>query len=331
MAEPTPAGEALALVEALQARFVAALSAIAADPDAFQPVSWVRHGGATGGGTRLATGGGAVFDRASVNVSQVRFDRPDAAIRSATALSTIVHPRHPRCPSFHAHVSFTVPRDGAGTWRMMADLNPSLPEGGDIARFVAALAAVLGPWLPRALRQGDRYFWIPALERHRGVAHAYLEGFATGDEAADRAFALRFGEGMLDAYAGILGDAMRRASPSDAQERALQLQYHTLYFLQVLTLDRGTTSGLLAHDQNDVGTLGSLPSRVDPERLRSWRDRVPQVQQPLLDALIAALPADGAVDDPVKAELAATVRRHYTDHPEALALQAESAPAGGSP
>lgn len=331
MTAPAPDVDALALVEWLQARFVAALSALAPERDAFRPVTWVRHGGATGGGTRLATGDGAVFDRASVNVSQVTFTRSDAAIRSATALSTIVHPRHPRCPSFHAHVSYTVPRDGAGTWRLMADLNPSLPEGGDIARFVAALAPALGVWLPRALRQGDAYFWIPALERHRGVAHAYLEGHATGSEADDRAFARGFGERMLDAYAAILGDAVRRAGPADAEELAVQRHYHTLYFLQVLTLDRGTTSGLLAHDQNDVGTLGSLPSRVDPDRLRSWRERVPALQRPLLDALIDALPADGRVEDPVKAALAAAVRAHYAAHPEALALQAASAPAGGGP
>ena len=36
---------------------------------------------------------------------------------------------------------------------------------------------------------------------------------------------------------------------------------HSLFF-QVLTLDRGTTHGLLAHGDNDVGTLGSLPNFV---------------------------------------------------------------------
>ena len=44
--------------------------------------------------------------------------------------------------------------------------------------------------------------------------------------------------------------------------RKKQLAYHTRYFYQVLLLDRGTTAGLLVHDDNDVGTLGSLPGQV---------------------------------------------------------------------
>jgi len=35
------------------------------------------------------------------------------------------------------------------------------------------------------------------------------------------------------------------------------------------TADRGTTSGLLVHDENDVGILGSLPSHVDKKLLES--------------------------------------------------------------
>ena len=39
----------------------------------------------------------------------------------------------------------------------------------------------------------------------------------------------------------------------------------------------GTTHGLLAHSDNDVGTLGSLPMRADTNLLESWceelRDR----------------------------------------------------------
>jgi coproporphyrinogen III oxidase len=100
--------------------------------------------------------------------------------------------------------------------------------------------------------------------------------------------------------------------------------YHTVYLFQVLTLDRGTTSGLLVHGDNDVGILGSLPSRVDRALLASWRDRVPEVQAPLVDALVEALePGETSpVDVPAKRRLADAVRAHYRAHPEALQLQA---------
>ena len=53
------------------------------------------------------------------------------------------------------------------------------------------------------------------------------------------------------------------------------------YLFQVLTLDRGTTHGLLAHSENDVGTLGSLPTVVDRQLLQSWMEKVspPQVHE----------------------------------------------------
>ena len=55
---------------------------------------------------------------------------------------------------------------------------------------------------------------------------------------------------------------------------AQQLAYHTLYFFQVLTLDRGTTSGLLVHDQNDLGIMGSLPAWVDRAHYRAHPEAV---------------------------------------------------------
>ena len=49
---------------------------------------------------------------------------------------------------------------------------------------------------------------------------------------------------------------------------------------------------------------------------------VPQDQ--LLDGIVAQLPAGKSctIDDDIKLRLAALLRRHYAEHPEALALQA---------
>jgi coproporphyrinogen III oxidase len=333
LAQSASAAVAYDLVTSLQRRMVAAQEQVArrfGSDDRFVETSWLRDGGRHGGGSRLGTGDSAFFDRASVNVSQVHYDdEPARRLGSATALSTIIHPRHPHAPSLHLHVSWTEPRGEAGYWRIMADLNPSHPDTPFCqqarARVEAALARVAPTQLDAALRQGERYFFIPALGRPRGVAHFYLEQYTTDDPAADLALARGVAETTIDTHAELVGEALRLHSPPTEIERAGQLAYHTLYFFQVLTLDRGTTSGLLVHDQNDVGILGSLPSHVDRALLLAWRSRVPSPVEQLVDALLACLPAgDGAVrvDEGEKRALAAAVRTFYRAHPAALDLQA---------
>jgi coproporphyrinogen III oxidase len=200
----------------------------------------------------------------------------------------------------------------------MADLNPAIPHPSDAEAFAAAVREAAGALWEEGVEQGDRYFHIPALGRHRGVVHYYLEGHPDVDEAHAR----RVGEATIDAYTDILHEAAARTVAH--ADRPLQLAYHTVYLFQVLTLDRGTTSGLLVHDQNDLGILGSLPSHVDRRLFASWADRVPPPQDELVNAIAAAL-ADASpspVTDAVKQALADAVRAHYKAHPEALELQA---------
>lgn len=319
------AAVALTLVESVQRRMVEAMQAL--EPGTvFAPTTWLRDDGRHGGGRRFGAGDTRVFDRASVNVSQVHYDdEPTRPLGSATALSTIIHPAHPLAPSIHLHLSFTELRAGRGYWRVMADLNPSHAVAADTARFRDALRPVFGTLAARAEAEGDRYFWIPALERHRGAAHFYLEDHDSGSFDTDAALARAVGEAAVDVYAAIVRDALAAAAPPTAAARAQQLAYHTLYLFQVLTLDRGTTSGLLVHDQNDVGIMGSLPSHVDRALLASWVARVSAPQDALVGALVACLAATAdrsLVDEPTKRALAEAVRAHYRAHPEALALQA---------
>jgi coproporphyrinogen III oxidase len=329
LAQSAIAASAYQLVTALQRRMVEAQEGLAGG-ERFSATTWLRDDGRHGGGNRWGIADSATFDRASVNVSQVHYDdEPAKRLASATALSTIIHPRHPHAPSVHVHVSWTEMRDARGYWRIMADLNPSIADGAFAAasaeRFRAALRAAAGATYDHAARQGDRYFTIPALDRHRGVAHFYLEQYATDDAAADLALARAVGAAAIDTHAAIVGEALRGHGPPTDEERARQLAYHTLYFFQVLTLDRGTTSGLLVHDQNDVGILGSLPSRCDRALLASWRARVPAPIDELVDALLAALPpGDAAVEvaDDTRCRLAAAVRAFYRAHPAAIELQA---------
>lgn len=312
------AASAIALVEQLQQRLRLGLEALAGQP--FEAITWLRDGGRHGGGMRYAAAETPVFNRVAINVSHVHYDDdPSKQLSSATALSSIIHPDHPRAPSAHIHISWTQMKRGPGYWRMMADLNPSIVDELAKQRFAAALREAAPHEYEHASAQGDRYFHIPALGRHRGVTHFYLEGHATADLEADLALARRVGEAAIDAYLRVLGDALQRPSPASEIDRARQLAYHTLYLYQVLTLDRGTTSGILVHDQNDVGIMGSLPAFVDRDLLASWAEATPALQRPLLQALVAALP-DGSpshVDDLVRARLAEAVRRHYREHPEA--------------
>jgi coproporphyrinogen III oxidase len=320
------AAAAYALVVALQRHMVEAMAALGNQP--FIATAWARDDGRHGGGERLGIGATPVFDRASVNVSQVHYDdEPAKKLASATALSTIIHPAHPRAPSLHLHVSWTEMRGGGSYWRVMADLNPAIPDAAATATFVASLRAAAPDVYAQASAQGDRYFWIPALGRHRGVAHFYLEGYRTGQFDADAALARSVGDTTIDTYAGVLRAVLGAYPEPTERERASQLAYHTTYLFQVLTLDRGTTSGLLVHDQNDVGILGSLPSHVDRALLASWASRVPPPQDALVRALVDAIPAatDGRrspIEATTKQALAAVVRQFYRAHPEAIALQA---------
>jgi len=330
---------AKALVDELQRHFVRVLTdtartAFPHEPD-FEARPWDRDDGRHGGGVRFQSvsptgepattspSGAGAFDRASVNVSLVHYDdEPDRKLAAAVALSAIVHPRPAHAPSIHVHTSFTSLKSGAAYWRIMADLNPSLPDDVDAAAFREALRSAAPVQAQEAFAQGERYFWIPALQRHRGVVHFYLEAFDTGDFDADRQLAERVIRSAIDTYGQILGS--RLSLPVDAEARRAQLAYHTVYLFQVLTLDRGTTSGLLVHRDNDVGILGSLPSHVDRDQLLSYGERVPELQRDLVRALASALPEESPapVTDEVKRDLAAIVRRHYEDHPEALSLQA---------
>lgn len=331
-ASSTPtASAAIALVDELQRHFRVSLEhlagRVAPDHGPLTSIEWLRDAGRHGGGLRHVAVETPVFNRVALNVSHVHYDDlPERRMRSATALSTIIHPRNPWAPSMHMHISWAELRDASGYFRVMADLNPAIVREPDRERFAANLRAAAPALYEHAAAQGERYFDIPALGRRRGVTHFYLEAHASGDFAADLALARTLGRTTIDTYVDIVERALAEHPSADAAARRSQLDYHTLYLLQVLLLDRGTTSGLLVHDQNDVGIMGSLPAFIDRALLASWRARLPPLQQPLLDAILAALPASEGdachVDEPARARLAIALREFYRDHPEALELQA---------
>ncbi len=327
LAESKAAQNAYSLVKKLQSLLVKNLDALPPERQTsrFQSIDWLRAQGAFGGGNRYVAFDEALFNRASVNVSQVQYEKDSTRkLGSASALSTIVHPRNPFAPSMHMHISWTEMKSGQGYWRIMGDLNPSIPDSAATAKFVKNLQEATGHLYQAGKEQGERYFYIPALGRHRGVAHFYLEEHSSSHAAADFELAENFGTQLIKTYAEIVREVLLKQPAITAVEWRKQLDYHSLYFLQVLTLDRGTTSGLLVHDENDTGILGSLPSHVDKKLLESWLPKLPSLQQDLLRALLGTL-AEGdssLVNDEVKIAIAQVSRDFYQKNPQALDLLA---------
>ena len=97
-------------------------------------------------------------------------------------------------------------------------------------------------------------------------------------------------------------------------------------------MDRGTTHGLLAHSDNDVGTLGSLPNFVSKNLLQKWSELMEcNVQRKLLQEIIDVLPSEveinglkgSVVDDDVRGQLADVIRHHYRNNRGATSKQAK--------
>ncbi len=320
------AQEAYKQVRALQKRFVDKLDMLSQKFGAnkkFQEVTWLRDNGLHGGGSRFESRDKKLFNTASVNVSQVHYDDdPEKNLKSATAISTIIHPNNPHVPSVHIHISLTQLRNAPSYWRIMADLNPSIANAEDKEHFDASLQKLAEEKYAEGKEQGDKYFTIPSLQRTRGISHFYLENYKTGNKQSDADFAKSFGEGIIDTYIAIIENALETRTKISKEDLQQQLNYHTLYLFQVLTLDRGTTSGLLIHKQNDVGIMGSLPLHVNKELLLSFKEKVQKPQDELVQNLADNIADNGVIDIKTKERLAQVVREHYKKHKKALSMQA---------
>jgi coproporphyrinogen III oxidase len=322
------AQEANSLVEGLQQYFVSQLNETTSSKQvqSFKKVEWFRDEGRHGGGVRYEANNKEVFNRGSVNVSQIHYDDDSSrSLASATAISTIIHPESPYIPSIHMHISWTEMKNGQGYWRMMADLNPAIENEVDKVLFDKNIKNVTSEVYDIATEQGERYFFIPALNRHRGVSHFYLEEYNSGDSQADFKLAEILGKTAIDSYIQIFDQAIKKNDKAGDDDYKKQLAYHTLYLFQVLTLDRGTTSGLLVHNQNDIGIMGSLPAQIDKTLLSSWKNSVSTPQDQLVQEILDVLPNDSpcVVNKEVKRALAEVVRQHYTTNPQALGMQAQ--------
>jgi len=326
MASSKQVNNAYNIVKTLQNRFVNKLNTISnnlGNSKEFQEVFWLRDNGLHGGGSRFEARDDSLFNSASVNVSQIHYDEDKTkALQSGTAISTIIHPQNPNVPSVHIHISLTQLKSGKSYWRLMADLNPSIINKQDKNEFSNSMKEVANIQFNEATLQGDKYFNIDVLNRTRGVSHFYLENYNTNNEKLDENFAFKFGEKVIDTYINIITNAFTKRTIISAKDKKSQLNYHTLYLFQVLTLDRGTTSGLLVHNQNDIGIMGSLPCLINKKLLQSWINKMTSPQDELLESLILCIKNDGIINQDVKIKLANAIRKHYIKYPNALSMKA---------
>ena len=287
-------------------------------------ILWYRNDGKNGGGRRFEFLNSSFISSASINVSQVHYELNDKSkITSASALSAIVHPLHSVHPSLHLHISLMTYQNFEYYWRIMADLNPPIPNDCQTEIFEKIFIDLAPEHYKKAFLNGNQYFYIPSLERHRGVLHFYLEKYKSGNFVEDLRFAEKIGINVITTYLSFL-NSNKLISKSIDDNEDTRIAYNTLYFFQVVTLDRGTTAGILAHDQNDVGILGSLPNIVNKNLLVSWITILSKPQDLLLERIINSLPNEALIkiDNDLKAKIAQIIRKFYLEFPDALQNQA---------
>src|SRR5579884_146662 len=155
----------------LQDRICAALEALDG-PGRFREDHWQRPGG--GGGRTCVLEGGAVFEKAGVNFSDVHGEFSEEFARqvpgegrqfTAAGISLVLHPRSPMVPTVHANFRFLTRGDkqwfGGG-----ADLTPYYPYREDVIHFHRTWKAVCqrhGPPVDyaRFKKWCDDYFFLP--------------------------------------------------------------------------------------------------------------------------------------------------------------------------
>lgn len=234
----------------------------------FRREQWSRPGG--GGGESWTLNGEGPIERAAVNFSAVWGEMPptmadrlasEATDFFATGVSTIVHPRDPHAPTFHANVRY-FEANSTAWFGGGADLTPYYLFPEDAAHFHRLIAEVcsrhqVGDY-PEWKAECDRYFYLPHRSEARGVGGIFF------DHVTDRldevwAFQRDLGLSLGEAYLPIL--EKRAGTPSDEEQRFWHELRRGRYVEFNLVWDRGTRFGLDTGGRTE-SILASLPPRA---------------------------------------------------------------------
>ncbi len=234
--------------------------------------AWQRPGG--GGGVARVLEGGALFEKAGVNWSNVDGELPaelsehmPGSGRSfrASGVSLVLHPRSPMVPTTHANFRCIAKGDtvwfGGG-----ADLTPYYLFREDAVHFHRTLADACDRHKPvgdydRFKAWCDEYFFLPHRGETRGIGGVFFDYLGTKGEAPEKVFAFvqDIGRAFTSAYIPI---AQRRAGLAYGDtERTWQLLRRGRYVEFNLLYDRGTLFGLKTNGRIE-SILMSLPPLV---------------------------------------------------------------------
>lgn len=225
---------------------------------------------AAGGGTSRVLGGGAVFEKAAVNLADVsgelagrlaeRLGIPVQAFR-ATGLSVVVHPLSPMVPTAHMNLRF-IQLPERGWFGGGADLTPYYLFEEDAVHFHRTWRDVCDTHAPdyhrRFKKWCDEYFYIAHRAEARGIGGIFFDDLA---EDLERVFGFVQGVGraFLAAYLPIV--ERRAGEPWWDREREWQLVRRGRYVEFNLVYDRGTLFGLDTGGRTE-SILMSLPPLV---------------------------------------------------------------------
>lgn len=244
----------------------------------FREDTWERPDG--GGGWSRVLEGGAVFEKAGVNVSAVhgpvpeilRKEVPESAVSFyATGISLVIHPVNPMVPTTHANYRYFQVVDASGSvvdqwFGGGADLTPYYLFEEDAVHFhqvqKAACDTAHPTFYPRFKQWCDDYFWNHHRGEGRGIGGIFYDHLRPGEvlDGPDlEAFARKAGAAFLRAYAPIVERRMN--TPYTEQQKYWQELRRGRYVEFNLIHDRGTLFGLKTGGRIE-SILMSLPPKV---------------------------------------------------------------------
>ncbi len=242
----------------------------------FSEDNWDRPEG--GGGRSRVLEGGAVFEKAGINFSDVQgASLPPSATANrpqlvgipfrAMGVSVVCHPLNPQVPTTHMNVRFfyAEPPAGEPIWWFGGgfDLTPYYGHIEDAVHWHQTARDACAPFGSELYSKFkdicDTYFFLPHRNEPRGIGGIFFDDFNTGGFEQAFAFMQSVGDHFMPAYQPIV--AKRKAAPYTERERNFQLYRRGRYVEFNLVHDRGTHFGLQSKGRTE-SILMSLPPLV---------------------------------------------------------------------
>lgn len=308
--------ELTSAAEGLEREFIASTSldgTADSPPATFFMDSWKRKEG--GYGTSAVLQDGVVFEKAGVNISIIRSPAPPAMLKHmrsrkpdnfldpsktyemfVAGLSTVMHPRNPLAPTFHANYRYFELRETgsdtiASSWfGGGCDLTPAYVFDEDSQQFHSVIKSACDAHNPtfysRFKAWCDQYFRNTHRNEGRGIGGIFFDDLDGLEDGLDKEALFNFvkdcGESMAKQYIPIV--RKRMLMPFTPAQKQWQQLRRGRYVEFNLVHDRGTKFGLVTPGVRIESVLMSLPLTArweyngckDPEP-GSWEERTLEI------------------------------------------------------